>query len=140
MENKKLNFTALTTFDLKKHPFAIDMVNSFDANWPENINLIIYLENSHLLSDQKKSKRLIIKDFHEEVPEYKIFCKKFEHKKKYTDDFRLNAFRFAYKVYAIYKAMKSNNSDYIIWLDSDIKTHTKIPISFLESLTNKDCY
>ena len=76
MENKKLNFTALTTFDLKKHPFAIDMVNSFDANWPENINLIIYLENSHLLSDQKKSKRLIIKDFHEEIPEYKIFCKK----------------------------------------------------------------
>ena len=53
------------------------MVNSFDANWPENVDLIIYLENSHLLSVQKKSKRLIIKDFHEEIPEYKIFCKKY---------------------------------------------------------------
>lgn len=140
MKKKTSNFTALTTFDLKKHPFAIDMVNSFDVNWPENIKLIVYLENSHLILDQNINERLIIKDFHEEIPEYNIFCKKFKHKEKYTDDFRLNAFRFAYKVYAIYKAMKSNKSDYFIWLDSDIKTHTKIPLSFLENLTNENCY
>ncbi len=43
MKKKNPTFKAITTFDLKKHPFAIDMVNSFDANWPQNIELIVYL-------------------------------------------------------------------------------------------------
>ena len=140
MKKKNPTFKAITTFDLKKHPFAIDMVNSFDANWPQNIELIVYLENSNLLSNQKISKRLIIRNFHEEIPEYNIFCKKFKHKEKYTDDFRLNAFRFAYKVYAINKAMKSNDSEYFIWLDADIKTHKKIPITFFEKLIDDNSY
>ena len=140
MSSKPDKFTAITTFDLKKHPFGIDMVNSFDVNWPDEIELIIFLENYQLLPKQNISKKLVVLDYHQEIPEYKNFCEKFKHKEKYTDDFRLNAFRFAYKVYAINKAIKSKNSDYFIWLDSDIKTHKKIPLSFLESLTSENCY
>ena len=130
MSSKPDKFTAITTFDLKKHPFGIDMVNSFDVNWPDDIELIIFLENYQLLPKQNISKKLVVLDYHQEIPEYKNFCEKFKHKEKYTNDFRLNAFRFAYKVYAINKAIKSKNSDYFIWLDSDIKTHKKIPYLF----------
>ena len=115
------------------------MVNSFDVNWPDDIELIIFLKIINFYQN-KISKKLVVLDYHQEIPEYKNFCEKFKHKEKYTDDFRLNAFRFAYKVYAINKAIKSKNSDYFIWLDSDIKTHKKIPLSFLESLISENCY
>ena len=110
----------------KKHPFAIEMVNSFLANWPNEIKLIAFVENAELLDNKNFKDKLIIKDFHKEIPEYNLFCEKFAHKKKYTDSFKFNAFRFAYKVYAIKKSLSYNKSKYLIWLDSDIKTHTKI--------------
>ncbi len=133
-------YTAITTFDTKKHPFAIEMLNSFLANWPDEIKLLAFAENSNVLDNSNFANKLLIKDFHEEIPEYKLFCEKFSDKKKYTDNFKFNAFRFAYKVYAINKSLTYNKSKYLIWLDSDIKTHKKIPISFFSQLTREDHY
>ncbi len=133
-------YTAITTFNSKKHPFAIEMLNSYLANWPDEIKLIAFIENAELLESKKFKHKLIIKDYHNEIPEYKNFCEKFLHKKKYTDNFKFNAFRFAYKVYAIKKSLEYNDTKYLIWLDSDIKTHKKIPISFFKQLTSDSSY
>ena len=134
------NFTAITTFDLKKHYFSKDMVDSFIVNWPDNIKLLIFLENSHLLKEINVNPKIEIIDYHKNIPEYDAFCKKFDHKKKLTDDFRFNVFRFAYKVYAIKKSFSYNSSKNLIWLDADIKTHKKIPNTFLEKLTSDGYY
>ena len=77
MNNVTPKFTAVTTFDLKKHPFAIEMVNSFATNWPDEIKLLVYLENASLLTTNDFSKKIEIKDYHQVIPEYKKFCDKF---------------------------------------------------------------
>ena len=133
-------FSAVTTFNIDKQPFGLEMIASFYVNWPENIKLTAFIEGSNSIDSSKISKKVKIKDFEESVPEHKKFCKKYEDKKPLTDDFRYNVFRFAHKVYAIFKALKFNKTKYLIWLDSDIKTYRRLPISFLESLVDDDSY
>jgi len=140
MSIKKNTFSAVTTFNLAKHKFGIEMINSFFANWPDEIKLTAYIENAGAIDDKLVKNKIIIKEFHENIPEYRYFLKKFKEKEKYTDDFRFNVFRFAHKVYAISEALKNVKTKYLIWLDSDIKTHRKIPVSFLHSLVDDTCY
>ena len=138
-QNKNI-FSAVTTFNLAKHKFGIEMINSFFANWPDEVKLTAYIENAGTIDDELVKNKIVIKEFHENIPEYCFFLKKFKEKEKYTDDFRFNVFRFAHKVYAISKALKNVKTKYLIWLDSDIKTHKKIPISFLHSLVDETSY
>ena len=138
--NKINKFSAVTTFDFKKHPYGIEMINSFFINWPNEIQLLAFVENASSIDDSKVKDKILISHYHNEIPEYEEFCKKFKHKEKLTDDFRFNAFRFAYKVYAIYNALKKIKSRYLIWLDADIKTHKKIPIEFFEKLIKNTSY
>jgi len=140
MTQKKITFSAVTTFNLAKHTFGIEMINSFFANWPDEVKLTAYIENAGAIDDELVKNKIVIKEFHENIPEYRLFLKKFKEKEKYTDDFRFNVFRFAHKVYAISKALKNVKTKYLIWLDSDIKTHKKIPISFLHSLVDDTRY
>ena len=138
MSNNK--FSAVTTFNLNKHPYGVEMINSFFANWPDEITLTAFIEKSSKLDDRAVKPKIIIKDFYEHVPEYKYFVEKFKDKEKYTDDFRFNVFRFAHKVYAIASALKKVDSQYLIWLDADIKTYKKIPLEFLDTLISDKTY
>lgn len=140
MISKKNTFSAVTTFNLEKHKYGIEMINSFFANWPDEVKLTAYIENASPIDDALVKNKIVIKEFHENIPEYRFFKKKFKEKEKYTDDFRFNVFRFAHKVYAISKALKDVKTKYLIWLDSDIKTHKKIPVSFLHSLVDDTRY
>ena len=140
MTQKKNTFSAVTTFNLKKHTYGIEMINSFFANWPDEVILTAYIENAGALDDKLVKNKIIIKEFHENIPEYSFFLKKFKEKEKYTDDFRFNVFRFAHKVYAISTVLKNTKTKYLIWLDSDIKTYKKIPTSFLATLVDESCY
>ena len=133
-------FSAVTTFNLNKHPYGVEMINSFFANWPDNITLTAFIEKSSEIDDKAVKPKIIIKDFNKHVPEYKNFVKKFKYKEKYTDDFRFNVFRFAHKVYAIATALKKVKSKYLIWLDADIKTYKKIPLEFLDTLVADNYY
>ena len=133
-------FSAVTTFNLKKHHFGLDMIESFFKNWPDNIMLTAFIEGSKLIDSSKVSGKINVQDFDECIPKYKNFCEKFKHKSHLTDDFRYNVFRFAHKVYAISKALQLNKSKYLIWLDSDIKTYKKIPISLLNKLVKENTY
>ena len=83
------------------------MVDSFIVNWPDNVNLVIFMEN--LIKIEHLNKKVQILDYHKTIPEYETFCKNFNIK-KFTDDFRFNVFRFAYKVYAIKKSFSYSSS------------------------------
>ena len=133
-------FNAVTTFNLNKHPFGLDMIESFFLNWPDEVKLTAFIEGSNSVDTRNVSNKVIVKEFHEFIPKYTNFCKKFEHKEPLTDDFRYNVFRFAHKVYAIEKALEFNDSKYLIWLDSDIKTYKKLPTMFLNDLVNDSSY
>ena len=116
MISQKNTFSAVTTFNLKKHPYGIEMVNSFFANWPDEVKLTAYIENADLIDDQLVKNKIIIKEFHESIPEYRRFLEKYKDKEKFTDDFRFNVFRFAHKVYAIAAALKDVKTQYLISL------------------------
>ena len=138
--NDLKKYSAVTTFNLNKHQYGVEMINSFFANWPDDITLTAFIEKSAELDDRTVKPKIIIRDFDEYVPEYKNFVEKFKHKEKYTNDFRFNVFRFAHKVYAIAKALEKVNSKYLIWLDADIKTYKKIPLEFLDTLVDDNIY
>ena len=133
-------FSAVTTFNFIKHPYGIEMINSFFINWPDDIQLLAFLENASHIDDSKVRSKILLNDYHKKIPEYEEFCKKFQHKEKLTDDFRFNAFRFAYKVFAISHALKHIETRYLIWLDADIKTHKKIPLDFFDKLVKDTSY
>lgn len=133
-------FNAVTTFNLNKQPFGLEMMESFFINWPDNIKLTAFIEGSKGVDSTNVSNKIIVKEFNDFIPKHKKFCKKFEYKKTLTDDFRYAVFRFAHKVYAIEKALEFNDSKYLIWLDSDIKTYKKLPIVFLNDLVNENTY
>ena len=136
MSSIENTFSAVTTFNLEKHSFGIEMINSFFANWPDSINLTAFIENSSGVDDKAVKPKILVKDFHRDIPEYNKFVQKFKHKEKYTDDFRLNVFRFAHKVYAIASALKNIKTKYLIWLDSDIKTYKKIRQTHMKKYKN----
>ena len=140
MNSKKNTFSAVTTFNLKKHPFGVEMIESFFLNWPEEVKLTAFIEGSDSIDSSKVKHKIDVKEFKKFIPDYYQFCEKYKEKKPLTDDFRFNVFRFAHKVYAIASALKKVKTKYLIWLDSDIKTHKKIPISFLNTLVDDSCY
>jgi hypothetical protein len=140
MNSKKNTFSAVTTFNFKKHPFGVEMIESFFLNWPEEVKLTAFIEGSESIDSSNVKHKIDVREFKKYVPEYQQFCKKYKEKKPLTDDFRFNVFRFAHKVYAIVAALKEVKTKYLIWLDSDIKTHKKIPFSFLNTLVNDSCY
>ena len=90
--NIKNKFSAVTTFNFKKHPYGIEMINSFFINWPDEIQLLAFVENASSLDDSKVRNKILLNDYHKEIPEYEEFCKKFQHKEKLTDDFRFMHF------------------------------------------------
>jgi hypothetical protein len=140
MTSNKNTFSALTTFNLQKQPFGVEMIESFFINWPEEVKLTAFIEGSRLIDTSNVKHKVNIKEFVKFIPKYQQFCEKYKEKKPLTDDFRFNVFRFAHKVYAIAAALKEIKTKYLIWLDADIKTYKKIPTTFLDSLVSDDCY
>lgn len=140
MERIISKFSAVTTFNLQKQSFGIEMIESFYLNWPDDVKLTSFIENADPINDKLVKDKIIIREFHKNIPKYQQFCEKYKEKKPLVDDFRFNVFRFAHKVYAIAAALKEIKTKYLIWLDADIKTHKKIPVSFLHSLVDDTCY
>ena len=54
-------FSAVTTFNLHKHPYGVEMINSFFANWPDDITLTAFIEESSELDDRAVNLKLSLK-------------------------------------------------------------------------------
>ena len=80
--NEKIRYSAVTTFNIQKHSFGVEMINSFFANRPDSIKLTAFIENSSGVDDEAVKPKILVKDFHQNIPEYKKFVQKFKHKEK----------------------------------------------------------
>lgn len=132
-------FSAVTTFNLKKQPFGFEMLESYFKFWPDDCKMYAFLEEFSHLDSSKVQHKINILDFHQNIPEYNVFKNKYSFRNR-TDNFRYDALRFAHKVFAIKKAIYLCNTQYLIWLDSDIKTFKKIDYKFLNSLIKTNYY
>ena len=92
------------------------------------------------MNDDAIKNKVYLFDYHKAISDYNNFCLKFKSYKSLQNNYRLNAFRFAYKVFAMKKALSINVSDLLIWLDADIKTVKHISYEFLNSLVDKKKY
>ena len=63
MSNNNHKYSAVTTFNLEKHPYGIEMINSFFLNWPDEIKLTAYIENSSTIDQSIVKKKIIVKEF-----------------------------------------------------------------------------
>ena len=63
MINHRNKYSAVTTFHLPKHIYGVEMINSFYANWPNEITLTAFIENSSKIDDSAVRPKIIIKSW-----------------------------------------------------------------------------
>ena len=110
--------------------------------WPKSVPLTIYAEDHtpEAPSDIK------ILDQRSTLPDLKSWQEKHKdnpHAHGHNKDmskksFLWDASRFANKVFALWHFAKTCDSDVFIWCDGDVRTHTKIPEDFLQSIAPND--
>ena len=101
----------------------------------------MYLEDGlDKINFEKIKHKVKFFDYHNSIPDYNSFLLKYKTFSNQQDNYRLNAFKFAYKVFAMKKALSISSSDFLIWLDADIKTVKPISLTFLNKLIDKKKY
>jgi len=112
--------------------------------------LIVYAEDCEI---KESADNLISRNLNA-VPEFTAFKNKWKNVPKANGDvsadpvrsrrrdagkeFKWDAVRFSHKVYSIFDAAKSSNSDYLIWMDADMVCHSPITLEQLDLFFTKD--
>jgi hypothetical protein len=106
-----------------------DCIESFLKYWPEEISIELWAENFIPDIDHP---RLIIKDWNKINPRFNNFVTLIE--SKTSNPKVLSRKKFWMKGHVVLTAMEECESDIFMWLDSDIVTHSYLPLSYIENL------
>ena len=123
--------------------YGKNMIDSFLKYWPRNQKLVVYTEGYELSAEHKNNSRIISRDLLASSPECVAFKDRHRDNPKangYIDpkrkdpDFKYDAVRFCHKVFALYHAVSSRDSETngIVWVDADTVTHEHVPDNFLD--------
>jgi len=143
------SLTVVTTWGSKYWPSPVQAgIQSTVKNWPGHAKILLYpddvsqqlslprTEYYNLCKEQPKLKEFI--DRHKNNPKFnpRIKQSKIEQKDfdKNTQIFIYDAVRFSYKVFACIDAWQKTKPDMLWFLDADIITFDKIPMSWLEHI------
>ena len=115
-------------------------LEGYTSNWPKEVPLTIYAEDHSpdILGDS----RITVLDQRTTLPDLKSWQEKHKdnphahgwNKDKTKKSFLWDASRFANKVFALWHFAKNCNTDIFIWCDADVRTHTQIPLTFLNEI------
>ena len=139
-----MKYTVITTFNaVGLETYGQKMIDTFEKFWPANVDLIVFTENCQprvtranttvvdLLSASGDLREFI--DRHRDNP--------LAHAKAGPPDvfnpkkqFRWDAVRFCYKVFAKSVASDMIDSGWMIWIDADTVTHSSVPLQFLSTV------
>jgi len=139
-----MKYTVVTTFNRDGlDTYAQRMIETFEQQWPKSVDLLIYAENCQPSVDRPNT---VVRDIFAVSPQLTAFQERhrnndlahgragppgvFDERKQ----FRWDAARFSYKVYAIAHAAATVDSDYLIWLDADTHTHSTVPVEWLATV------
>ena len=139
-----MSYTVITTFnDAGRELYGQRMIDHFEQHWPTEVDLRVYAENCQPTVKRGNTQVLDIlavsqpcRDFverHRNNPEAHGGAGA-HNQAVYLKDktFRWQAVRFCYKIFSVYHAAHSVNTDWLIWLDADTVTHSNVPPSWLE--------
>lgn len=130
---KKIN--AVTCYSLQgwRETGAL-LVNGFIQNWPKSANLTVYVDDpipkKDLIRDDRVKYQILnqkdliaFKERHRNNPEASGLGKRAE---KGAKNYRYDAVRFSHKVFALFQFLETNDTDILIWLDGDSRTHSQV--------------
>jgi len=140
-------YTVVTTFHQEGlKMYGQRMIDTFQQHWPEEVDLIVYTENCtpvvtkpnvrciDLMKASKQCRRFVKR--HRDNPEaHGHRGPHNEHSWRPKKEFKWDAVRFCYKVFAVHHAVSTIDSDWIIWLDADSHTHSPVNMKFLDSVS-----
>ena len=114
-------------------------VQGYTTNWPKEVPLTIYAEGHTPDTDNPN---VIVLDQASTLPDLKAWQlrhKNNKHAHGWNKDlskksFLWDASRFANKVFALWHFANNCNTDIFIWCDGDVRTHTTLPLDFLQSI------
>jgi hypothetical protein len=117
------------------------LVNGFIQHWPQDVHLTVYVDDpipkKDLIRDHRvkyqilnQSELMEFKQRHKNSPEANGLGKKSTNGIK---NYRYDAVRFSHKVFALFQLLEEKETDILIWLDGDSRTHSKIKTSDINS-------
>jgi hypothetical protein len=133
-----MRIDAVTCFNLKGfYETGRLLINGFIEHWPQETGLTVYVDDPIPKKDLIRNERV----------RYKILDQAdlLEFKKRHAlnneanglgskaigggKNYRYDAVRFSHKVFALIQFLQASETDYLIWLDGDSRTHSPVQIS-----------
>jgi hypothetical protein len=125
-----MNYLAVSTFNQSGlRQYGQRMMASFVLHWPEQIALRVYAEG------WKSTDNPGVAVFDLEANSDWLGNFKQRHAHRRTNNFRMDAVKFAHKIAALVAADETCGARYLIWLDGDIVTHAPIHLVDIENLS-----
>ena len=116
------------------------MVETFLAHWPMDIKLHLYCEN---VSPNLQDPRVVEHDIFDTCPHASDFIA--QHNNDYnngvrngTRDFKYDAIKFCYKVFAQCHRIHNSTADTLLFIDADTVTFARPPIDEIQKLLPRD--
>lgn len=148
VEEPTKEHTVVATLPLDKWEYyGKDFISTFDALWPKEIALRLYVEGGISLPIEV-SERIEILSLEEELLEVEKFQKRNKHRGYAVDnldvtaggDWRTQASKFCRKGYAILKELENPKTRYVWYMDADIETLKEMPLKLLNLIVDYGCY
>jgi len=135
-----MNINIVTTFSQEGlSKYGQRMIDSFENNWPSNINLYVYAEdciptiknsNVHYINMSATCDKLMeFKNKWKNVPKANGDVTNDPVRSKRKDSgkgFKWDAVRFSHKVYAIFDCAEKVKGDWLVWMDADTFCHSPV--------------
>ena len=132
------SLTIVTTWGTKYWPSPVQAgLESTVKNWPSHAKILLYPDD---MAQQLKLPRTEYYDLCKQQPVLKEFIERNKNNPRLTKwqpqqyKFEYDAIRFSYKVFACIDAYQKTKPDMLWFLDADIITFEKIPMSWLEHI------
>lgn len=138
-----MSYTVVTSFhQAGMESYGQRMIDTWEQFWPSTVDLRVYAENCHpqvrrpnsevidLLSVSSDCVNFV--ERHRNNPE--AHGGQGPHNAEIWSErknFKWQAVRFCYKVFALQHAGRTVTTDWLIWIDADTTTHTAVPVEWL---------
>lgn len=120
--------------------YGKEFIRGYLNNWPTQVPLTIYAEDHD--PDTGNSDQITVLNQRITLPDLKSWQERHKdnphahgwNKDQTKKSFLWDASRFANKVFALWHFAQTCNTDIFIWCDGDVRTHTQMPLDFLNSI------
>ena len=132
---------ALTTFHKDGwEQYGKRMVDTFLEHWPAEVRIHLYCEN---VQPNVKQPRVVEHDIFEVCPQIRDYLDKHDnpHNNGYRSgvrDFKFDAIKFCYKVFAQCHRIKNSKAETLLFIDADTVTFDTPPLTELVKLLPQD--